>query len=183
LAAIPRGLSVIVSTQQAHANDAGGVIEATSLHELANDALKVSFDLGPQADPNLEIVRALDDIGPVATDHHKVLQILVNLLSNARHAVRDGTGKGRVTVRVRRLNNAHCAIEVEDTGCGIPAKNLTRVFNHGFTTKKDGHGFGLHVSSNLAAEIGGSLTARSDGPGRGAIFTLEIPSQATARAA
>ena len=64
---------------------------------------------------------------------------------------------------------------IEDTGCGISKENLTRVFSYGFTTKKDGHGFGLHVSANLAAEIGGSLTAQSDGPGKGALFTLQIP--------
>ncbi|MGD0384216.1 MAG: ATP-binding protein, partial [Thermoguttaceae bacterium] len=66
-------------------------------------------------------------------------------------------------------------IEVIDNGVGIAGKNLTRIFSHGFTTKKQGHGFGLHSSANTAKELGGNLFAHSDGPGRGAVFTLELP--------
>ena len=69
-------------------------------------------------------------------------------------------------------------IVVSDNGIGIPPENLTRIFNHGFTTKKDGHGFGLHSGANAAKEMGGSLTARSDGAGKGAEFTLELPTAA-----
>jgi len=60
---------------------------------------------------------------------------------------------------------------------GISAENLTRIFGHGFTTRKDGHGFGLHSGALTARELGGSLTVKSDGPGRGAMFTLELPFQ------
>ena len=66
-------------------------------------------------------------------------------------------------------------IAVIDNGIGIPPENLTRIFNHGFTTRKDGHGFGLHSGALAAREMGGSLTAHSDGPGQGATFTLELP--------
>ena len=69
------------------------------------------------------------------------------------------------------------AVAVADNGVGIPAENLTKIFNHGFTTKKDGHGFGLHSSANAAREMGGLLVAESEGRGRGAIFTLELPIQ------
>ena len=72
---------------------------------------------------------------------------------------------------------------VADDGYGIAPENLARVFNHGFTTKKDGHGFGLHGSANTAREMGGQLTVRSDGPGRGATFTLELPTRAVRAAA
>jgi len=64
---------------------------------------------------------------------------------------------------------------VEDNGVGIPAGNLIRIFQHGFTTRKDGHGFGLHSAANAAREMKGALTVHSDGPGRGATFTLELP--------
>ena len=72
-------------------------------------------------------------------------------------------------------------ITVSDNGIGIPPDHLTKIFNHGFTTKKDGHGFGLHSGANAAKEMGGSLTAHSDGPGQGAEFTLELPTTAPAR--
>jgi two-component system, NtrC family, sensor kinase len=64
---------------------------------------------------------------------------------------------------------------VKDNGEGIPEANLNRIFNHGFTTKKTGHGFGLHSGANAAREMGGSLTVHSDGPGHGATFILELP--------
>jgi len=64
---------------------------------------------------------------------------------------------------------------MRDTGCGIAPENLTRIFSHGFTTKKDGHGFGLHSGANAAKEMGGILSAESEGPGRGATFTLDLP--------
>jgi signal transduction histidine kinase len=64
---------------------------------------------------------------------------------------------------------------IADNGIGIPPENLTRIFTHGFTTKKNGHGFGLHSSALAAKEIGGSLRAHSEGSGRGATFILEIP--------
>ena len=64
---------------------------------------------------------------------------------------------------------------MRDNGCGIAPENMTLIFNHGFTTKKSGHGFGLHSSANAAKEVGGNLTATSDGQGLGAVFTLELP--------
>jgi signal transduction histidine kinase len=66
-------------------------------------------------------------------------------------------------------------ISVIDNGIGIPAENRTRIFNHGFTTRKDGHGFGLHSGALAATEMGGSLSVHSDGPMTGAAFTLELP--------
>ena len=66
-------------------------------------------------------------------------------------------------------------ISVIDTGVGIPAENLDRIFNHGFTTRPDGHGFGLHSAALAAKELGGSLRAESAGPGKGATFTLTLP--------
>jgi signal transduction histidine kinase len=72
---------------------------------------------------------------------------------------------------------------VIDNGEGIAAENLTRIFAHGFTTKKDGHGFGLHSCVLAAREMGGSLLAASDGPGRGAAFTLVLPLQASSETA
>ena len=84
----------------------------------------------------------------------------------------------RLIVHIRvdaTLDAPKVFIEVEDTGIGIAKENLTRVFSHGFTTKRHGHGFGLHSSANAAKELGGTLTAQSDGPGLGSRFTLHLP--------
>jgi signal transduction histidine kinase len=73
------------------------------------------------------------------------------------------------------VQEGYARVDVIDNGLGIPAENLDRVFARGFTTKKNGHGFGLHSSALAARDLGGSLTAQSEGPGRGAIFTVKIP--------
>ncbi len=106
-----------------------------------------------------------------------MLQILVNVISNAKHAC-DDSGKPDKQIVLRVVNeNERVKISVIDNGVGIPAENLTRIFNYGFTTRKDGHGFGLHNGALAAKEMGGSLAAFSEGPGRGATFTLELPVQ------
>jgi C4-dicarboxylate-specific signal transduction histidine kinase len=113
----------------------------------------------------------------IFTDRHKILQILINLITNARQAL----GEKPRNERILRIT-ATCGdgenlvrIIVRDNGCGIAPENMTLIFNHGFTTKKSGHGFGLHSSANAAKEVGGNLTATSDGQGLGAVFTLELP--------
>jgi two-component system, NtrC family, sensor kinase len=112
----------------------------------------------------------------VEVDKHKALQILVNLLRNARQAVDSSALPNRcVHVRIREGQDHSVQVQVQDSGVGIAPENLTRIFAHGFTTKKDGHGFGLHSGALAAAEMGGSLTVHSDGLGAGATFTLVLP--------
>jgi len=121
-------------------------------------------------------------------------KVVLNLLSNARHAVLAHEPRAlasgppesqalasspdnprRITVRGRLVDDARIEISVIDSGVGIPRENLLQVFSFGFTTKKDGHGFGLHSSALAAADMGGRLTGDSEGPGKGATFTLELP--------
>ena len=117
----------------------------------------------------------------VSTDRHKLLGIVTNLLANARDAVR-ARGDGTVTIRARRDDEGTIRIEVSDDGIGIASDTLEKIFNHGFTTKPNGHGFGLHASACAAMELGGALTAASEGVGRGATFTLTLPAtQSTAK--
>ena len=150
--------------------------EILPLAELLEDALQ--FSAGGIERHGVEIVRDYAELPPVLVDRHKVVQILVNLISNAKHALADQPPVNkRLTLRLARSGHAGAAITVSDNGLGIPAENLPRIFEHGFTTRQGGHGFGLHSSANAAREMGGSLTARSDGPGRGADFILELPLQ------
>ncbi|MFY0579183.1 sensor histidine kinase [Cystobacter fuscus] len=123
-------------------------------------------------------VRQLTYLPPVMTDKHKVLMILVNLISNAKYAMDDIPAEQRLlTVKLDVPVTDRVRIEVRDNGMGIAQEMMTRIFQYGFTTREEGHGFGLHSCAVAAQELGGTLKAHSEGPGRGATFTLELPYQ------
>jgi signal transduction histidine kinase len=171
-------IKVIVSSQQSHVKP-GGAVETFDPHELLDDALK--FSAGSGEHDAIEIVRRFDSLPPVSLDRHKVLQIVMNLLTNARHAVlTKPAGKRQIIVSARAAANARLEIAIDDNGCGVDAENLDRIFHLGFTTKPSGNGLGLHYSACAARELRGDLTARSDGPGCGASFLLVLPLDAIA---
>ncbi len=162
----------IVATQQVYARF-GGVIERVTVRELVEDAIRMNVDA--LARHGIELERDWQADAVVELEKNKVVQILVNLLQNAKNACEEsGRPEKRIVVRVRPGAPGRIRIEVSDTGVGIAPENLTRIFNHGFTTRKSGHGFGLHASANAAKSIGGSLTAHSAGADQGATFALEL---------
>src|SRR6201999_719576 len=113
----------------------------------------------------VKVHRDFADTPPILTEKHKVLQILVNLIRNAKHSCDDsGRPDKQITFKIWN-GDGRVKISVVDNGIGIPAENLTRIFNHGFTTRKDGHGFGLHSGALAAKEMGGTLKAFSEGAG------------------
>jgi len=127
----------------------------------------------------ITLVHDTDELPELVIDRHKVLQILINLVSNARHALKASAEEPRELIVRGRCSESTVTITVADTGVGISADNLAKIFQHGFTTKPGGHGFGLHASANAARELGGRLTAASEGVGKGATFTLELPIKRT----
>jgi len=113
---------------------------------------------------------------PITVDKHAVLQILLNLINNAKYACTAVDKREKIiTLKVLNHNPDQIRIQVQDNGMGIASENLNRIFQHGFTTRKSGHGFGLHSGALAARKLGGSLSAYSEGPGLGATFTLELP--------
>jgi PAS domain S-box-containing protein len=162
----------IVAMQQNYATF-GGVKEMVNVVNLVEDSLRINE--GALSRHRVEVIREFETVPPLNVEKHKILQILVNLLRNAKHACQDSErADKRITVRVAN-GEGRIRISVMDNGVGIPPENLTRIFNYGFTTRKGGHGFGLHSGALAAKEMGGSLTVHSDGPGQGAAFTLELP--------
>ena len=163
----------IVSLQQSYTG-VSGISDRLSLADLLDDAIRINSQSVTRH--NIDVIRKYEVLPPVTTEKQKVLQILVNLLSNAKYAViAAGRGIGQITVSLKRIGTDRVCIEVIDNGVGIPRENLTSIFSHGFTTRKDGHGFGLHIAANLARELGGSLTVQSAVQGWGAAFRLELP--------
>ncbi|HLQ14214.1 MAG TPA: MHYT domain-containing protein [Steroidobacteraceae bacterium] len=171
----------IVAAQQTYARR-GGVSESVDLAELLDNAIALNFGAG--VGTGVQINRKYDAVPALTLDRHKLIQILGNFLSNARHAMKDRPEGQRVLTPSIRVHSADwLIIEVEDSGVGIDADALHRLFEFGFTTKTDGHGFGLHSSAILAKELRGDVSGHSEGPGRGARFTLRLPLTAASQIA
>jgi signal transduction histidine kinase len=168
----------IVGAQQKHAKQ-GDLREKLVPSELFENTIAMGF--GTAGTGGIEIVREYEKIEAMALDRHKILQILINLLSNAKKAVaangRDGKTITLIVRKIARPDGTKVQFKVSDNGVGIDGASLTKIFGHGFTTRPDGHGFGLHSAANAAAEMGGKLTADSEGRGKGATFTLEVPAE------
>ena len=167
-------MAELVRSQQAFSG-AKGVFERSILAEEMDAAIRICSQ-ALAGSLGIEFVKEYDEVPPAYVDKHKLMEILVNLIQNARHALAESPpGQRVVTLRLQNLDGGRARIQVEDNGIGIAPEIQSRIFEHGFTTKKSGHGFGLHVSANAATEMGGQLRVASDGPGQGAVFTLDLP--------
>lgn len=162
----------IVTMQQSYAKLAG-VSETVVVSQLVEECLHLNG--GGFARHAIAIERRFAEVPEITVDKHKMLQILVNLVRNAKQACQQGTGaERRMSVSIAP-SDCGISIAVSDNGIGIPPENMTRIFTYGFTTKQKGHGFGLHSGALAARELGGALRAESAGPGLGATFTLDLP--------
>ncbi|EJM58420.1 histidine kinase [Pseudomonas sp. GM50] len=163
----------IVATQQSYAG-ANSLMEPLHVSELLEDALRMNA--GALTRHHVTVVKEYGDVPQIMGDKHRLLLILINLISNAKYAMTDLSNRPRqMTLGVKVVEDTILQISVKDDGEGIEPENMTRIFAHGFTTRKEGHGFGLHSCALAAIEMNGHLTAHSDGPGKGALFTLQIP--------
>ncbi len=159
--------------QQTYAK-VSGITEILNLRELIEDALQMNEAALTRHD--VQVIRDYGKMPTLRTQKHQVLQILVNLISNAKYACDEGALPDKIIKLSTAMKGTDSiTISVTDNGVGIPAENLTRIFSHGFTTRREGHGFGLHSSALAANELGGTLLVQSEGVGRGATFTLELP--------
>lgn len=153
---------------------------STSMHpvdpiELFEDAIRINeADL---AFDRIIVIRDYQQVPEIRTSKHDVLQILVNLIKNSQQAMELTTENERSLRLIVRYEDNSVRFEVQDTGIGISPNNLKQMFQHGFTTKKTGHGFGLHSCAVVAQSLGGSMSVRSDGEGKGACFALTLPLQ------
>ncbi len=162
----------IVSMQQAYAK-VRGTTEMVDLVKLFEEALRID-DAG-FARHKVEVVRQFSELPPILTEKHSVMQILLNLLKNAKQSVNEFGGDDKTLTLTLSADEDNINIQVRDNGIGIEAGNLSKIFTHGFTTKSSGHGFGLHSCALTAQKLGGSLSVHSDGSGHGATFTLRLP--------
>jgi signal transduction histidine kinase len=162
----------IVAMQQSFAR-VFGVTERLEAERLMEDA--VNLNLAAFDRHGIKLVRNYSAVPPVLVDRHKVLQILINLLRNAKQALHGPRTNKHIVLTIALGPQGRVRLAIADNGIGIDQENLTNIFRHGFTTKKDGHGFGLHSGALAAQEMKGLLSVQSDGHGTGATFTLELP--------
>jgi signal transduction histidine kinase len=169
----------IVTTQQSYSGSTS-LVQSVQVKDLMEDALRMNA--ASIARHQITVVKDFAEVPSLLLDKHLVLQILVNLIGNAKRAMdRASDGAHQLTLRMgiaEPADGPRLRIRVEDDGEGIAPENLARLFAHGFTTRKNGHGFGLHSCALAAKEMQGTITAHSDGPGRGAAFTLDLPVKA-----
>lgn len=127
---------------------------------VRNDVLKVELE------SNLPLVRG---------DWIQLQQVLLNLISNSFDALESAKGKREILIRTSRKDTDTIIVEVEDSGCGIPAQNIPKLFTRFFTSKSDGLGMGLSISRSIIEAHGGRLDVENNNPGRGATFYFTIP--------
>ncbi|WP_309895452.1 AAA family ATPase [Archangium sp.] len=169
-------IRVIIQVQQRPYTRSTVLPEECDLSQLVSDALSVQL-------PSLQrhgitVTQELSPLSGVWLDKHKVLQILVNLISNARNALEPLPEGRHLHVRLATHGNT-ARLQVVDNGMGIAPELREQLFSQGFTTREGGHGLGLHSSALAAKLLGGSLTLESEGPGKGATATLELPLKGT----
>jgi two-component system, NtrC family, sensor kinase len=165
----------VVATQHAYSG-ATSVLEWVRVQDLVEDALRMNAASVARRD--IAVVKDFAEVPLLMLDKHLLLQILVNLITNAERAMEGMAGPHQLTLRVGVVETSdepRLRIRVEDDGEGIAPENLSRLFVHGFTTRKNGHGFGLHSCALAAKEMAGAISAHSEGPGKGAVFTLDLP--------
>ena len=163
----------IVNIQQGYART-GGAVEKTNPIDLMEDSLRINA--GALSRHGIQVIREYDTSLPeIPVEKHKVLQILVNFICNSKQACQASERTDKKLILKVTKNSEYIHFVVKDNGIGIHPENLPRVFEHGFTTKKEGHGFGLHSGVLAARELGGEIHAHSDGVGQGATFTVKLP--------
>lgn len=167
----------VIHAQQSHARSLG-VLELVSVEALVDEALELQGL--SWAELGIVVERQIPPLPPLHIDKHRVIEILVNLVGNARDALRDsGRPLKRLFLRAESGDGAgdgeRVRIHIEDNGIGVDAAHRGELFRLGFTTKRNGSGIGLHSSANAAQQLGGSMSFHSEGAGHGAVFTLELP--------
>jgi len=163
----------IISAQQS-ISGIKGMVETINLSTVLEETVMIAM-ASEINKHEIDIIRNYNYNEPFLVDKTKLSQILINLIRNARDAVNEYSANGKKIFIHSFCQDNYIYIEIRDLGIGIEQKKLTQIFSHGFTTKKEGHGFGLHMSALASKEMGGSLQVKSEGVGKGATFIIKLP--------
>ncbi len=165
-------IQTIINMQQSYATNVL-MNELESPQEIMTTAIRMNANSLDRH--NIKVIKKFEKLSDIKTDKHKILQILINLITNAKGAFKEQPEEGREIICSIRKVEEFIEFEIKDNAMGILKENFNKIFTHGFTTKDDGHGFGLHNSANNAKQLGGDISLISEGVGKGATFILKIP--------
>ncbi|MCP4614592.1 MAG: PAS domain-containing protein [Planctomycetes bacterium] len=165
----------VIDTQKSYAEEADALVEEVNMEEIVEDAVTINSEF--ITNNHIKIVKEIDGDFNIQSHKMKLIQIMIGLITNAKEAMEDIPDDSRTLKYTLKREESAILLLVTDTGCGIPLENINSIFNHGFTTKLDHKGFGLHKCANDMTEIGGKMWAESDGIGKGATFILKFPNQ------
>ncbi|MDJ0834995.1 MAG: two-component regulator propeller domain-containing protein [Acidobacteriota bacterium] len=162
----------IIETQQAHAK-LSLMDEGQELNLIVENALKVQDEALERRHITLKTI--LGDVSLIKVQKTQLMHIIINLLKNAAEAMETVMDRDRVLTVETRQNGKTVQLVIRDTGVGIAAEHLKKMFSYGFTTKESGHGFGLHFCWRAMKEMGGTITVESEGRDMGAEFVMTFP--------
>lgn len=168
-----QNINDIIMAQQS-LSQSMGIIENIPLVDIIEDALSLNQRIFPKIE--VKIIREYNIKPTIFSDRSKLLQVFVNLIRNIYDIFLENEKYERVIIiQINKIDDNTVSIKIIDKGKGIEAKNLIKIFSYGFTTKKKGHGIGLHTSALTIRELGGSLTAESAGLEQGSTFIIILP--------
>ncbi len=151
-----------------------GIQEKINLPEICDLAIEMTFTLIESRHIHLQKDYHYKDA--IVVDRSRLLQVLINLLKNAKYAVEQAVNTLDKVIQIEiKKKGSTIVLQIIDNGIGIEKTQLHKIFSMGYTTRREGHGFGLHSSANAAKEMGGQLTVTSEGVGMGAAFVLTLP--------
>ncbi len=162
----------VISAQQAYAAGAS-MAELFNVEEIVEDSINVQKESLTQH--NIQLNKNFQKVPAIKVQKSKLLHILTNLIINAIHALNyNDVSERKMDLSIAGDKN-YVFIRISDNGHGINKENSNKIFNYGFTTKKNGHGYGLHSCANYMIEMGGEINVKSEGQGKGATFELVFP--------
>jgi signal transduction histidine kinase len=164
-----------IATLQAYAREGRDALPSQPIEIAQTIETALKLQEGNLVRQRVEIVRDLSDVPPLIARQAELVHVFMNLIKNAVEAMRSTPPEARRLTVQLRVEDGFIRVRFTDAGEGITRENAPRIFTYGFTTKPDGHGFGLHTCANHVRQMGGTIQAESEGPNRGASFVLSFP--------
>ena len=167
-----RLISEATSSQQSFARESLHDKDIRLCH-LIEESLKIQLVGG--MGPSIQVKKHLSEVGFVNVPRAKIAHIFLNIIKNACEALAENDRDNRILEILLQEEGEDILVHFRDNGCGISTNDMGHMFRYGFTTKSEGHGFGLHYCRRVMNELGGSLEVASKGPGQGTTFTVHFP--------